>query len=1078
MPTPTVRCAKCTRLFSAAMTECPFCKEPAPRREAPKGGPAKCPSCGRLVNPSFEECPFCRTKLTPSVAAQASRLDYAAVADAAVKHNQKMLVLDYSPASVYALDVFFDEMWGTEGYAHDQEDWTATQGQTAVIMNFGCYFGEVMRRRYGGRWLEDPAQPSNPLWTTVELPGGNRVFAIAKVFKRLKNGSEDALWGLFFHMRQTQNDPLKADELESWLAQARHFEGVKRHDHALKFYDYALALPLSAEEKARVSAARERTARIEAARAAPAPEGESNAPAPVTGESLFAAPPSAKPAPDFADGVEELATVASLAGILLNQSPASLAALDVWMDHLVGREPLSEEEKKKFNRSEWSVGCYLGEMLCTQYGASWRPDAEHPDCSHVAWPSGFVTCPFVYPSKRMERGSEHGIYKQFMTLLQLLTERGEAPPAHDETDEWMAQAESFSAVMGRQDLAVSFARKALQFRPGSAPIHSRIGDFISQVKDQREKALPWYDKALSLDPSLGPAWRGRAGVLAALGRHEEALSCLEKAFDPQSPEASLHALRGHVMKGLGRLPEALGAYGKAVSLDPRLFDAWQGAIECLEATGDEKEALRTATAAAKLAGCPPAVLLKKAGFEERAGQTQEALSTYIEARDRAGDKDPCGEAARARIEALESTPDMLKKKAEDLAGAGKLEEAVKLYQRILQGTPDDAEAWRETGVGLSLLGNLDEAIRHFDRAIALQPAEPKSYDHKAVALGRLKRFAEGLQVLEQGLFESPGAGQLLKRRGIFLMLSGQPQAALAGLEQALAASPDDPEPHFYRAGAFQKLGNLAEAARELQAYCERVPAWRNKMGLEARKMLWGIQNPGKQLQPDIGAQYADRAFARLGQGDLQGGLADLDESLKAYPFSGEAWLNRGTCLSRLGRLEEALSSYTHAYELMGGLAIILQNKAAVLAGLFRWDEAMACHDEVLKVSPKDADSLRGKAAALEALNRKDEALGYWERFLEIQPRSAEALSRKADCLRNLKRFEEALAACDEVIALDPQNKRHLLVKSLVLSDMGRSDEAFELQSQAFSDQKFADEWDAENKRLLDLLMGGPQTPGS
>jgi hypothetical protein len=49
-----------------------------------------------------------------------------------------------------------------------------------------------------------------------------------------------------------------------------------------------------------------------------------------------------------------------------------------------------------------------------------------------------------------------------------------------------------------------------------------------------------------------------------------------------------------------------------------------------------------------------------------------------------------------------------------------------------------------------------------------------------------------------------------------------------------------------------------------------------------------------------------------------------------------------------------------------------------------------------------------------------------------------------------------------------------MAKSLVLFDMGRDDEALELQSKAFSDEKFAKEWDAQGKKLLDLFGGGDQ----
>lgn len=435
MPTPTQTCVKCGRLFNASFNQCPFCKAPAAVPEKLKAEPVKCPNCGRLINPSFSECPFCKAKVTP--AAPATSIDYTAIAEATVEHNKAFLVLDFSPASVLALDVFFDEMWGTQGYAPNDDNWQASQGQVAVVMNFGSYFGEVMRRRYNGRWVEDPNFPRNPLWSTVDLPGGDRLYAVAKVFKRLKNGSEDALESMFLHLRQTRNDAPSAEELESWLAQARHFERVKRPDHALKFYERALALPLSDEARSQVEAARAKAQAEDAAKAALTP--------PVTGETLFPVTPSTKPAPDFSAGVDEISAALTVAGVVLNDSPASLAAIDVWMDYLVGREPLPEEGKKKYKAHEWGIGCYLGQLLCARYGAQWRPDAEHPDCSHVAWPSGFVTCPFVYPSKRMERGTEYGIYKQFQACLSILRERGDAPPPYDESDEWMKQAESFAS---------------------------------------------------------------------------------------------------------------------------------------------------------------------------------------------------------------------------------------------------------------------------------------------------------------------------------------------------------------------------------------------------------------------------------------------------------------------------------------------------------------------------------------------------------------------------------------------------------------------------------------------------------
>lgn len=1060
MTTPTLLCLKCKKAYNADFDRCPFCGEPGPVREKPKAPPVKCPHCGRPINPTFRECPFCRKPVDSPPAPPPPKFDYTAIAADAVEHNKIFLTLDYSPASVYALDVFFDEMWGTEGYSPNNDSWAPEQGQIAVIMSFGAYFGEVIRRRYNGRWHEDPSQGGNPLWTTIALPSGDHLYVISKMFKRLKNGSADALNPMLLSLRQSLGDLPKSDELESWLRQASHFEKVKRPDHALKFYDCAQALPLSSEDQMRVASAKVKTFAEVISMAPQESAGDAGGGAPET--------PDQAP-PDFKAGVDFIRNELTRIGGILNYTPSSLAAIDVWLDLIEENQPLKSESELRFGQREWSVGCYLGELLCGKFGGFWRPDNKDHKQSAIVWPNDLEFIPFASYTKRAQLGKDQTIFKQFQEVVAALRQRGAAPPAYDEAEEWMEQAEAIAAKKGRMDFAAGLARKALQFRQNSAPILTRLGDFTAGVKDQRGNAVLWYDKALMADMGFGAAWLGKARVLQSIGKSTDALACLERIYERSSVDKQHHLFMGNVLRGTGKYPEALETYRLALSLDEKLVPAWLGVAACQEVSGALEDAVNTLAKVATLPGSKAEASFHKGELEEKLGRINDAVASYNTANYRAGSDEELKTRVRARLETLENTPERLKVKAEDLAGAGNMQGALEIYKRILQMTPDDAEAWGEAGTGFSLSGDINSALFHYDKAIAIDPRMVKNWDHKAVSLAREKRFPEALQVLEKGLIANPGDPQLLKRRGIFLSMTGDQEGAIRSFEDGLNRDPGNFDIRLFRADVLRRVGRVEESVSELRELCGLSPVWSGRSAMEARRLLWIVENPDTSLNPELGRQYGDRAWNRMMQGDLSGALADYEEALKADPLNGENWLNKGTTLTHLGRNEESIACFDQAYELLGNVHPILQNKGNTLRALGRFKEAIGCYDIVLGFNPKEEKTLRGKAYALGALGRHEEALAAWESCLALKQGDREAAERKANCLRELKRFDESLAVYDGLIASDPGNMNHLMAKSLVLFDMGRDDEALELQSKAFADEKFAKEWDEQGKMIQGLL---------
>jgi hypothetical protein len=98
---------------------------------------------------------------------------------------------DFSPASLERLD---EQIEGLREDGLDGED------VAELLFVFGCYLGEVMVRRLGGRWAATPLSPLraiSPWPMVVALPDGSSWDPIGKAYKRLELGDSEYLPAYF-----------------------------------------------------------------------------------------------------------------------------------------------------------------------------------------------------------------------------------------------------------------------------------------------------------------------------------------------------------------------------------------------------------------------------------------------------------------------------------------------------------------------------------------------------------------------------------------------------------------------------------------------------------------------------------------------------------------------------------------------------------------------------------------------------------------------------------------------------------------------------------------------------------------
>lgn len=178
-------------------------------------------------------------------------------------------------------------------------------------------------------------------------------------------------------------------------------------------------------------------------------------------------------------------------------------------------------------------------------------------------------------------------------------------------------------------------------------------------------------------------------------------------------------------------------------------------------------------------------------------------------------------------------------RADALRQIGRLDDAMADYRVYLKASPDDVEGLVGAAKAAEGLDEEDEALDFYERILDVQPGNTGGQIGKAAIL--------------------------LKRK--------DPRAALELLDKAIAADPHDPEPHYRRGQALERLGRRDEAEA---AFAERRRLQKEQEQIEKiRKGL--VRDPGN------GQLMAEAAAWLLGHGYDEQGLEWAKKTLAARP---------------------------------------------------------------------------------------------------------------------------------------------------------------------------------------------------
>ncbi len=191
-------------------------------------------------------------------------------------------------------------------------------------------------------------------------------------------------------------------------------------------------------------------------------------------------------------------------------------------------------------------------------------------------------------------------------------------------------------------------------------------------------------------------------------------------------------------------------------------------------------------------------------------------------------------------------------------------------------------------------------------------------------------------------------------RGVGLLESGDPTAALAAFDEAASLQPELRRAYFYGARALLQLGRLDEAQARLDDYrafplpdAELLQADQLAAELEAGAPTLPERSappepPTTKRDPaEHAAELLAQADAELKNDDCERALRSTQDALRLAPGTPRAFLLRGLALECLGQLDRARSVLLTYEELRAGLP----EDPVASSALLRIEEQLAPKEE-------------------------------------------------------------------------------------------------------------------------------------
>ena len=333
----------------------------------------------------------------------------------------------------------------------------------------------------------------------------------------------------------------------------------------------------------------------------------------------------------------------------------------------------------------------------------------------------------------------------------------------------------------------------------------------------------------------------------------------------------------------------------------------------------------------------------------------------------------------------------------DCHRAGKLQEAERLYQFVLEQKPNQSGAIHWLGVLLYQKGEMQEAAARLRQAAQLNPSSAVFHNHLGLAYQAIGMVEEAKKSYQTALS--------LCRKTL--------QQERSRIEANLARAVGELLSIYIERGQFYYNLDDLPAAAHWDLACGNLLVEAGRDEVAKRYFLQAIA-----LQPESSEAHYRLAEIYVREKRWEAAIASCRESLRHQDDRVDAYKLMGNAFASQQDLQSAAQCYAKALDVDPNFAEAQANLANILVASNRNEEAVVLYRRALQNKPELRGIYRGLGRALENLGRLDEAIATWQ-TLSPQEIGGENYYRLGMGLMGKNRRDKGLEFLRQAIAVQP-----------------------------------------------------------
>ena len=255
--------------------------------------------------------------------------------------------------------------------------------------------------------------------------------------------------------------------------------------------------------------------------------------------------------------------------------------------------------------------------------------------------------------------------------------------------------------------------------------------------------------------------------------------------------------------------------------------------------------------------------------------------------------------------------------------AGRQAEAAEAYARAVEANPRDVRSLFALARVYRALGEHDKVIEVLMQARTAGSGDASVDAFLVQAHIDARRYAEAAVLAAEGQKRYRDDRRFTRLHARALFHTGAASRAIALLETALKASPEDPASHLAMADLYMDAGRHAETVKTLEAAAERFPADADVLNFlgyvladSGERLDEAVRLVTRALEIDPGnPSYLDSlGWAHYKRGSLAEAEKYLAKAADGLPGNSVVQDHYGDLLARRGRWAEAIEAWTRALD--------------------------------------------------------------------------------------------------------------------------------------------------------------------